>query len=179
MQSKASTDKAVNDIKNLLSKGDKLEAKEIDVMDLSRIISKMPNKNNRETAQAVINALFDIAAEKIKDDHNKGILEGLRKYIGVVEEDLYQPKPRYLDAFFFPNEKNIDKIVTYLGKANKSLKICVFNLTNDKLANAVKAAFDRKVDVRVISDDECMNNQGSDIRWLAGEGIPVRVDDNA
>lgn len=105
-----------------------------------------------------MNTLFDIASSKMKDEHNKGVLEGLRKYVGVVQEDLYYPKPRYIDAFFFPNEKNIEKLVSYLGKAQKSLKVCVFNLTNDKLANAVKAAFDRKVDVKVISDDECMNN---------------------
>ena len=49
----------------------------------------MPNKNNRESIQAVINGIFDIASAKIKDDSNKAIIEGLRKYIGVVEEDLY------------------------------------------------------------------------------------------
>lgn len=85
-------------------------------------------------------------------------------------------KPRYLDAFFFPNEKNIDKIVNYLGKAQKTMNICVFNLTNDRLANAVFDAHSRGVKVRVISDDECMENQGSDIKWLAGQGVPCRVD---
>ena len=66
------------------------------------------------------------------------------------------PKPRYLDAFFFPNEKNIEKLVLYLSKATKSLKVCVFNLTNDKLANALDAAHKRGVQVRILSDDECM-----------------------
>lgn len=59
------------------------------------------------------------------------------------------------------------------------MKICVFNLTNDKLANAVADAHKRGVVVRVISDDECMTNQGSDITWLAGQGIQCRTDSNA
>jgi len=68
-----------------------------------------------------------------------------------------------MDAFFFPEVKNIQKIVNYIGKAQKTLKICVFNLTNDDLANAVLNRWNANVDVRIITDDECMNNQGSDI----------------
>ncbi len=71
---------------------------------------------------------------------------------------MLTPKPRYLDAFFFPNEKNVDRIVQYLSKATKSLKVCVFNVTNDKLAQALADAHKRGVQVRVISDDECMEN---------------------
>jgi len=92
----------------------------------------------------------------MKDDHDKAVLQSLEKYLNIVSEDLLNPKPRYLDAFFFPNEKNIDKLVTYLSKATKTLKICIFNLTNDKLANAVAEAHKRGVQVRIISDDECM-----------------------
>ena len=99
----------------------------------------------------------------MKDESDRAILEGLQKYVQLTQEDLLTTKPRYLDAFFFPNEKNIDRLVQYLSKAQKSLKICVFNLTNDKLANAVHDAHKRGVLVRVISDDECMTNQGSDI----------------
>ena len=92
----------------------------------------------------------------MKDDGDKAVLEALRKYIAIVDEDLLTPKPKYLDAFFFPNEKNIDKLVQYLNKATKSLKICVFNITNDRLATALHDAHKRGVIVRVVSDDECM-----------------------
>lgn len=85
----------------------------------------------------------------------------------MVEEDLYQPKPRYLDAFFFPNERNVDRLIQYISKAFRSLKICVFNITNDKLANALHDAHKRGVTVRIISDDECMHNQGNDVQWLS------------
>lgn len=114
----------------------------------------------------------------MKDDHDKEVLASLKKYINLVEEDLYQPKPRYLDAFFFPNEKNVDRLVQYLTKSTKSLKICVFNITNDRLANAIADAHKRGVQVRLISDDECMHNPGSDVVWLSQQGIPIRTDDN-
>lgn len=178
MQS-STIDRSLGQIQTLLGGNDKLEAKEIDVQDFSRVLVKMPNRTNKDNITAVLNKLFEVAGGKMKDEHDKKVLEGLRKYVSIVEEDLYQPKPRYMDAFFFPNEKNIDKLVSYLTKAQKSLKICVFNLTNDRLANAINDAWQRGLDVRVVSDDECMTNQGSDIIWLAKQGIPCRTDDNA
>lgn len=55
--------------------------------------------------------LFDVAASQMKDDADKAVVENLRKYITMVDLDLYEPKPRYLDAMFFPNEKNVDRLI--------------------------------------------------------------------
>lgn len=96
--------------------------------------------------------------------------------VGLVEEDMFHPKPRYLDAFFFPNIANIDKIVGYLKRAQNSLKICVFNFTNDALRDAVLERHKAGVKVQIVTDDECMNNVGSDIKFLAASGVPVRCD---
>lgn len=174
-------ERVLGQIQTLLGGNAKLDAKDIDIQDFSRILTKMPPaaRHSKQTAGEVISKLFEIASSKMKDDGDKAVLEGLRKYVATVEEDLYTSKPRYLDAFFFPNEKNIDRLVQYLNKAQKSLKICVFNLTNDRLANAIFDAHKRGVQVRVISDDECMHNPGSDIIWLAEQGVTCRTDDNA
>lgn len=63
-----------------------------------------------------------------------------------------------MDAFFFPNLKNVDRLNSYLSKATRSLKICVFNLTNDDIARTIVDRWNANVDVKIISDDECMNN---------------------
>lgn len=73
----------------------------------------------------------------MKDEHDKKVLEGLQKLVHQVEEDLLRPKPRYLDAFFFPNKENVYKLEAYIKKARKTLLVCIFNLTNDVLAAAV------------------------------------------
>lgn len=136
----------------------------------------MPNKNSRETVSATITKLFEIAKSKMKDDESKAVVDGLRKLVGQVEEDLYFPKPRYIDAFFFPDEKNIQRLVGYIQRAQRSLKICVFNFTNNDLAAAVLDRQKKGVQVRIITDDECMSNKGSDINYLADNGVPVRTD---
>ena len=64
----------------------------------------------------------------------------------------------------------------YLSRAQRSLKICVFNFTNNDLAAAVLDRHKKNVSVKIITDDECMDNKGSDIRYLADNGISVRTD---
>ena len=74
----------------------------------------------------------------MSDDGDKEVLANLRKHVAQVAQDLYRPKPRYLDAFFFPNRDNVHKLERYIKMAKRQLLICVFNLTNDTLADAVK-----------------------------------------
>jgi len=81
-----------------------------------------------------------------------------------------------MDAFFFPNKANVKKLANYLSKAKKTLEICVFNITNDDLAQAVIGRHNAGVKVRVISDDECMTNKGNDVQRLADAGITCRTD---
>jgi len=145
---------------------------------LSRTVAKMPNRHQREVVEQTYDVLFEVAASKMTSDADKEILANLRKHIGQVEEDLMRPKPRYMDAFFFPNRANVTKLANYIKMAKKSLYICVFNLTNDDLANAVKHVHNQGVDVKVITDDECMKNKGNDCQSLADAGIPVRTDDD-
>ena len=50
-------------------------------------------------------------------------------------------------------------------------------MTNNVLANAIKHVQNSgNVDVRIITDDECMKNKGNDCQDLANAGIPVRTD---
>ncbi len=138
----------------------------------------MPGRNDRSTVEQTVDVLFQVAAGKMSADADKEVLANLRKHVQQVTEDLYRPKPRYMDAFFFPNRDNVYKLERYIKMAKRSLLICVFNLTNDVLANAVKHVHDQGVDVRIITDDETMKNKGNDSQTLANAGVPVRTDDH-
>jgi cardiolipin hydrolase len=54
----------------------------------------------------------------------------------------------------------------------------VFTITNNDLRNALHNAHKRGVKVRVISDDECMKQIGSDVYTLKTYGIDVESDTN-
>lgn len=87
-------------------------------------------------------------------------------------------RPRVMEALFFPNEDSEAKLVRYLKKAKSTLYVCVFTITNNKLADELYISWQKMVDVKIISDDECSKQLGSDIFDLANAGIPVRLDNS-
>ena len=93
-------------------------------------------------------------------------------------KEYMMAKPAVLEAHFFPNEQEEDKIINMLRTVKNSLDIAIFTLTNDKIFAAIEEVWNAGVDVRIITDDECCNHQGSDIFKLAAMGIPVKTDDN-
>ena len=140
---------------------DTLTGTELDMKDFSRIVQKMPYKN-KDTVEASINTVFKMAMDRMETDKDKEVLKGLRQLVREVEETCLQPQPRYKDAFFFPNMKNIAKMVGYIKKAKKTLDLCIFSFTNDDLANAIIDRHKAGVAVRIITDDEAMKGKGAD-----------------
>ena len=55
----------------------------------------------------------------------------------------------------------------------------MFNFTNNDLAAAVLERHKKGVQVKIVTDDECMHNKGSDIEYLAENGVSVRTDSEA
>jgi phosphatidylserine/phosphatidylglycerophosphate/cardiolipin synthase-like enzyme len=112
----------------------------------------------------------------MQNEGDKEVIANLRKIVAQTEHDLYQTKSRYMDTFFFPNKANVKKIVKYISMARKTLYICVFNVTNDDLCKAVLERHNAGINVKIITDDECSTNKGSDIQKFADAGIEVRTD---
>lgn len=124
----------------------------------------------RSTLDDAISTVFDLV------QNNPTYLNWGKLCVQALISDAFDPKTRIKDAFFFPNSESEKKLIRYLRKAKKSLVVAVFTLTNDDLANEIRKANKRGVDVRIISDDELMKMQGSDVKNMYQEGIEVRVD---
>mmetsp|Transcript_8326 Transcript_8326/g.8221 ORF Transcript_8326/g.8221 Transcript_8326/m.8221 type:complete len:451 (-) Transcript_8326:29-1381(-) len=124
----------------------------------------------RKDIGELISTIFDLIAEDPKQ------LPWGKAAIETISTEVLEPKNRIKDAFFFPSGESELKLCCYLNKAVKTMLVCVFTITNNNLADAIRDAVKRGVDVRVISDDECMKMLGSDVKLLHDEGIPVRVD---
>ena len=85
-----------------------------------------------------------------------------------------------LDCLFFPEhgQQNLASIVKYLDAARTSIDACVFTITENQIAKALIRAKKRGVAVRVVTDNDKVNDIGSDIHQLQQAGIPVRVDNS-
>src|SRR5687768_14672455 len=80
-------------------------------------------------------------------------------------------------AFFSPGDACLNAILSAIAAAGSSLQICVFTISDDRIAQAILRAHRRGIQVRILTDNEKLFDQGSDIRQLAAAGIPVRVDE--
>jgi cardiolipin hydrolase len=79
---------------------------------------------------------------------------------------------------FFPSKQNEKELSFVLRRAEKTMDVCVFAFTNDRLRDAIMHAHSKGVKIRVISDDECSKFNGAEIYRLGIIGIPCTTDNN-
>jgi cardiolipin hydrolase len=77
---------------------------------------------------------------------------------------------------FSPGPDCRKMIMSEIGNSEETLDICVFTISDNQIKDAIISAHHRGIQVRVISDNFKMYDEGSDISELAGEGIEVKVD---
>jgi phosphatidylserine/phosphatidylglycerophosphate/cardiolipin synthase-like enzyme len=79
-------------------------------------------------------------------------------------------------ALFSPGEAPLRRIVGLLGAAQNTADICVFTITDDRIAQGILDCHRRGVAVRIISDNDKSFDRGSDVQRLHEAGIKVRID---
>lgn len=102
-----------------------------------------------------------------------------------LEDVVRQLKPAqnnneniHSEAYFSPGNKCRSRIRSLMRQANHTINICVFTITDDEISEAIAEAHNRRVNVRIISDNDKSLDTGSDIYRLEGIGVPVRHDNS-
>ena len=81
-------------------------------------------------------------------------------------------------ACFSPGEACLGMIVNHLINARRTIDICVFTITDDRISNTILAAHKRGVKIRIITDNEKAYDAGSDVPRFREAGIPLIVDES-
>lgn len=123
---------------------------------------------------------FHIAAEEMTDAASRLALHWLEELIRILEGFRSGAgEPPLAEARFGPGKGIRERVKGLLVGARKSVDICVFSITDDRIANAILKAHERGVAVRIVTDDEKTSDAGSDVARLARAGIPVATDASA
>jgi len=81
------------------------------------------------------------------------------------------------NAAYFSHHDDIREItIRNLKSARSDLKVCMFTLSDDPIAETLDECYTRGVNVRIITDDGKIFDKGSDIVLLNKKGINVRID---
>ena len=143
------------------------------------ILNKLDKIKNLDKGEENVRTLRGLL-EKHEDANSshKNILNLSRVANKYITDEYYTYNPTVFECHFFPNEANEAKVANMLRTCKKSLDIAIFSLSNDCLYEAVKEVWNAGCEVRIIADDECCKNFGSDIYKLASIGIPVKTDNS-
>ncbi|GMV39819.1 MAG: hypothetical protein AMXMBFR64_15350 [Myxococcales bacterium] len=119
---------------------------------------------------------FEVAKGALLGRDTLAVVEWLEDVVKALVPEAPQKVGGRAEAWFSPDDDCPERIVALLRTALRSVDICVFTITDDRLADAVLAAHRRGVAVRLLTDDEKSLDVGSDVDKLASRGVAVRYD---
>lgn len=117
---------------------------------------------------------FDLAEEHIVKDPGS-----VKPVMGWLKRVLYALELRTevrASAHFSPGEDCLKAVLDFCASTTRTLDVCVFTISDNRIARALRDCQARGIAVRIISDNEKQTDAGSDISWLMEVGIPVRMD---
>ncbi|HEY5690638.1 MAG TPA: phospholipase D-like domain-containing protein [Cyclobacteriaceae bacterium] len=116
--------------------------------------------------------VYEIANEKANADNFPFILEWIKN----ANSALIPKDSDKSNAFFSPGDACRNIIINQIMYASSRINICVFTISDDRIANAIIEAHRRGRDVRIITDNDKSEDMGSDIARLHKEGVAVKMD---
>lgn len=119
--------------------------------------------------------VFDMARERIEDPKALKIVDWLED-----ASKLLRPKANGENAgtrvYFSPGDDCLNAIKHQIQAARKTLKICVFTISDDRISKTISQAHQRGVSVKIITDNDKQYDKGSDIFKLQKQGLSIRFD---
>lgn len=127
----------------------------------------------------VRHAVFDAARAASTSLDTAQLLEWLEdtmKVVAPIEPEAKKGEVEPPEAFFSPGTACLDRIVHRFKTARRAVDVCVFTITDDRIARAMLDAHRRGVKLRLITDNDKAYDLGSDIREFEAAGISTKID---
>lgn len=83
---------------------------------------------------------------------------------------------RFHNACFSPGTDILESVADLINQAKGSVDLCIFTITDSRLADCIVDAHERGIAVRLITDDRKLFDRGSEGYSLRNDGIPVKID---
>jgi phosphatidylserine/phosphatidylglycerophosphate/cardiolipin synthase-like enzyme len=125
----------------------------------------------------ILTRAFEIAREALANPDDRPIVEWLEDVVKTIREGGEPASHSTLaEAYFSPGDECPRAIARLADHARRTIDVCVFTITDDRLADTLIAAHRRGVALRIITDDAKAEDLGSDVDRFEQAGIPLRVD---
>ncbi len=133
-----------------------------------------PSPRTVETYRSVA---FQLARECMDHGGDKAVVDWLEDVVRLLAKQVPSAdKTALAESFFSPDEDCPRQIAALFSGVRRTVDVCVFTITDDRIASAILDTHRRGRAVRIITDDDKAADPGSDIDRLRKAGVPVRVD---
>lgn len=139
---------------------------------MDREIAEQINKLSREEIGELRYRLFNEARKMEQDDKGQQAIFWLQNCFDLIGKYKFSMHR----VLFSPGTDILESISDLMKQAGKTLDICVFTITDERLASDIIYGHERGIRVRVITDDEKMYDHGSAIKDFKRAGIPIKID---
>lgn len=119
---------------------------------------------------------FAVARDAVVDSDSQDVLRWLEDVIKLLIPNADDSSQPHAEACFSPSDDCPLRICSLFDRAKRTADVCVFTITDDRIASSMMRAHQRGVTIRVISDDDKAEDLGSDIYRLKRAGLKVRMD---
>ncbi|UKN01914.1 phospholipase D-like domain-containing protein [Paracrocinitomix mangrovi] len=139
----------------------------------SLLISLAPDKQLSDLLRSEV---FDLAQAHVNNDNYAAILkwvEDLNKLILSVQKNDADISER---VYFSPGESCLNAILHQIQSSINVIEICLFTISDNRISDALVSRHKLGTKVKIITDNDKIYDQGSDIDFLFSQGIPIKVD---
>ena len=119
--------------------------------------------------------IFDIARNELKDFSEQQILDWLENANKLLLGDT-EVKASRNEVYFSPGDECLNAILSELRNATSTIQICVFTISDNRIARELLYCHRKRISIRIISDDDKTLDMGSDVQELSKAGIQVKID---
>jgi cardiolipin hydrolase len=117
--------------------------------------------------------IYEIAHEKATQANYSFIIDWIRNANSFFIHNSHKENSK---AYFSPGEACREAIIHEIRQAVSHLNICVFTISDDRISEAILGAHRRKVDIKILTDNDKAFDLGSDITRFFKEGLIVKID---
>ncbi|MEQ8766031.1 MAG: phospholipase D-like domain-containing protein [Planctomycetota bacterium] len=118
---------------------------------------------------------FELVRQRLAaSDHD--LLDWLEDAVRVLVPANGDSSATIAESYFSPGEECPQRLVSLIRHAKRSIDVCVFTITDNRLSSALREAKERGIRLRILTDNDKAEDRGSDIDDLIRSGISVRFD---
>ncbi|NQU86823.1 MAG: hypothetical protein HQ541_13790 [Mariniphaga sp.] len=127
---------------------------------------------NRQHRSELRDHIFEYSKQQSSEPDQVDIINWLKQCFHLIDKYSF----RFNKVFFSPGPEIKNAIFQLLNEAQSSVYLCVFTITDSKLANEIINCHKRGVKVKIITDDQKTEAKGSEIFAMENAGIPIKTD---